>query len=272
MTPGQHCGGQCSAGPVSRQRTGPVAQLVVRQQTGPARQQTGLAAQQQTSWRCVGGPGRQQTGLPVQRRMWPAAWQQAGLAVWQTLEDLSHTGSLGGATWGTHHPLLAEGAKKQGTRVIGYLQDYNTLMKQIFDGKTLIHQMASILQPGLKLQDNTVTGKIFCQENIRKLLVHTSSLHQILEKSTSLLAMFWRASPPMPRISAPEQSVAEEIQILRAKLAEQENCVQSANRIQGSMENFILTHLTGTYNVLKKARINLEGMSQQPKLISSTGH
>ncbi|XP_063154653.1 myomegalin isoform X3 [Candoia aspera] len=194
--------------------------------------------------------------------------QQAELRVYE-----AQYGPLQNAAFGmSHQPLLAEGAKKQGTHVIGYLQDYNTLMKQIFDGKTLIHQMASILQPGLKLQDNTVTGKIFCQENIRKLLVHTSSLHQILEKSTSLLAMFWRASPPMPRISAPEQSVAEEIQILRAKLAEQENCVQSANRIQGSMENFILTHLTGTYNVLKKARINLEGMSQQPKPISSTGH
>ncbi|XP_007428954.1 myomegalin isoform X3 [Python bivittatus] len=185
--------------------------------------------------------------------------QQAELRVYE-----AQYGPLQKAASGTHKLLLAE----RGIHVTGYLQDYNTLKKQILDGKTLIHQMASLLQPGLKLQDNT----IFCQENIRKLLVHTTSLHQILEKSTSLLAMFWRSSPPMPCVSAPEQSVAEEIQILKAKLAEQENRVQSANHIKGSMENFILTHLTGTYHVLKKARINLEGMSQQPKSISSIGY
>uniref|UniRef100_A0A2D4IQI5 Uncharacterized protein n=3 Tax=Micrurus lemniscatus lemniscatus TaxID=129467 RepID=A0A2D4IQI5_MICLE len=134
--------------------------------------------------------------------------------------------------------------------------------------------MASLLQSDLKPQDNM----IFCPKNIKKLLVHTNTLHRILEKSTSLLTMFWRASPPMPLSSAQirqhtkDQTVAEEIKILRARLAEQENRVQSANHIKGNLENFILTHLTGTYNVLKKARINLEGMSQQPKTISSIGH
>ncbi|KAG8132990.1 hypothetical protein E2320_010808, partial [Naja naja] len=87
---------------------------------------------------------------------------------------------------------------------------------------------------------------IFCQKNIKNLLVHTTTLHQILEKSTSLLTMFWRASPPMPLSSAQirqhTKGIAEEIQILRAKLAEQENRVQSANHIKGNLENFILTH------------------------------
>ncbi|XP_070796982.1 myomegalin-like [Pituophis catenifer annectens] len=195
--------------------------------------------------------------------------QQAELCVYE-----AQHGPLQKAVSGTHKLLLTEDAKNQGIHVIGYLQDYNTLKKQILDAKSWIHQMASLLQSDVKLQDNM----IFCQENIKKLLVHTSTVHQILEKSTSLLAMFWRASPPMSLSSAQirehtkDQTVAEEIQILRAKLAEQENHMQSANHIKGSMENFILTHLTGTYNVLKKARINLEGISQQPKSISSIGH
>ncbi|KAK9403796.1 myomegalin [Crotalus adamanteus] len=162
--------------------------------------------------------------------------QQAELCVYE-----AQHGPLQKAVSGEHKLLLTEDDKKQGIHVIGYLQDYNTLKKQILDAKTRIHQMASLLQPDLKLQDNM----IFCQENTRKLLIHTSTLHQILENSTSLLAI--------------------------AKLAEQEDRVQSANHIKGSVENFILTHLTGTYKVLKKARINLEGMSQQPKSISSIG-
>ncbi|XP_015685946.1 myomegalin [Protobothrops mucrosquamatus] len=194
--------------------------------------------------------------------------QQAELCVYE-----AQHGPLQKAVSGEHTLLLTEDDKKQGIHVIGYLQDYNTLKKQILDAKTRIHQMASLLQPDLKLQDNM----IFYQENTRKLLIHTSTLHQILENSTSLLAMFWRASSPMPLSSAQirqptkDQTIAEEIQILRAKLAEQEDHVQSANHIKGSVENFILTHLTGTYNVLKKARINLEGMSQQPKSISFIG-
>ncbi|XP_058032202.1 myomegalin isoform X3 [Ahaetulla prasina] len=195
--------------------------------------------------------------------------QEAELCVYE-----AQHGPLQEAASGTHKLLQTEDVKNQGIHVIGYLQDYNTLKKQILDAKTWIHQMASLLQSEVKLQDNMIFG----QENIRKLLVHTSTLHQILEKSTSLLAMFWRVSPPMSLSSAQirqhtkDQTVDEEIQILRAKLAEQENHVQSANNIKGSMENFILTHLTGTYNVLKKARINLEGISQQPKSISSIGH
>ncbi|XP_026559240.1 myomegalin-like isoform X5 [Pseudonaja textilis] len=199
--------------------------------------------------------------------------QQAELCVYE-----AQHGPLQKAVSGTHKLLLTEDVKNQGIHVIGYLQDYNTLKKQILDAKTWIHQMASLLRSDLKPQDNMVTGKIFCQKNIKKLLVHTSTLHQILEKSTSLLTMFWRAPPPMPLSSAQirqhtkDQTVDEEIQILRAKLAVQENHVQSANHIKGNLENFILTHLTGTYNVLKKARINLEEMSQQPKTISSIGH
>ncbi|KAM3840144.1 myomegalin isoform 1-T1 [Vipera latastei] len=115
--------------------------------------------------------------------------QKAELCVYEAQQ-----GPLQKAVSGEHKLLLTEDDKKQGIHVIGYLQDYNTLKKQILDAKTRIHQMASLLQPHLKLQDNM----IFCQENTRKLLIHTSTLHQILENSTSLLAMFWRASSPMP--------------------------------------------------------------------------
>ncbi|XP_033007040.1 myomegalin isoform X2 [Lacerta agilis] len=164
---------------------------------------------------------------------------------------------------GTHrqeNPVLLDDISNQGSHVISHLKDYSTLKKQILEGKTLIHKMASLLHPGQELQQS----KIFCQERIRQLLANTSSLHQILEKSSSLLATFWRATLPGPHISAQEPSLKEEIQALRARLEEPESRLRTAGHGKESMESVLLSHLTRTYDVLRKARMNLEGMSPQP--------
>nr|XP_028587994.1 LOW QUALITY PROTEIN: myomegalin-like [Podarcis muralis] len=157
-------------------------------------------------------------------------------------------------------PVLLDDMSTQGSHVISHLKDYSTLKKQILEGKTLIHKMASLLHPGQELQQS----KIFCQERIRQLLANMSSLHQILEKSTSLLATFWRATLPSPHISAQEPSQKGEIQELRARPAEPESRLQTAGRGKESMESVLLSHLTRTYDVLRKARMNLEGISPQP--------
>ncbi|XP_077784270.1 myomegalin isoform X5 [Podarcis muralis] len=157
-------------------------------------------------------------------------------------------------------PVLLDDISSQGSHVISHLKDYSTLKKQILEGKTLIHKMASLLHPGQELQQS----KIFCQERIRQLLANMSSLHQILEKSTSLLATFWRATLPGPHISAQEPSQKEEIQELRARPAEPESRLRTASRGKESMESVLLSHLTRTYDVLRKARMNLEGISPQP--------
>ncbi|CAI5776227.1 SMYLE_N domain-containing protein [Podarcis lilfordi] len=157
-------------------------------------------------------------------------------------------------------PVLLNDISSQGSHVISHLKDYSTLKKQILEGKTLIHKMASLLHPGQELQQS----KIFCQERIRQLLANMSSLHQILEKSASLLATFWRATLPGPHISAQEPSRKEEIQELRARLAEPESRLRTAGHGKESMESVLLSHLTRTYDVLRKARMNLEGISPQP--------
>ncbi|XP_061440858.1 myomegalin-like isoform X3 [Rhineura floridana] len=183
---------------------------------------------------------------------------QAELRVYEVL-----CGPRQNAASGMHRQdnlVLVDDANRQGSHVVSHLENYSTLKKQILEGKSLIHKITSLLQSGLEPQ----RSKVFCQESIRQLLANTGSLHQILEKSASLLAMFWRAAAvPMPHISAQEPSMKEEIQGLRAKLAEQENRLQSASHVKESMENFLLSHLTRTYDVLRKARTNLEGMSQQ---------
>ncbi|XP_053103848.1 myomegalin-like isoform X4 [Hemicordylus capensis] len=157
--------------------------------------------------------------------------------------------------------LLANDGNKLGAHVIGHLKDWSTLRQQILEGKTLIHKMESNMQADLELQGS----KVFHQGSIRQLLANTSSLHRILEKSAFLLAMFWRTTFPVPHLSAQvqqtEQAMQEEIQELRARVAEQESYLQSASQTKEKMENFILTHLTRTYDVLRKARTNLQGMS-----------
>nr|XP_060630295.1 myomegalin isoform X3 [Anolis sagrei ordinatus] len=158
-----------------------------------------------------------------------------------------------------------DGVNKQGIHVIGNFKDFCTLQKQILEGKNLIHRMALLLQPGLEPQSN----KVFYIEVIKQLLTSASCLHQILEKSTTTLSMFWKAPLHETRISSQDQSMKIEIQLLRTKLAEQESHLQSTRDVKESMENFLLTHLTRTYDVLRKARTNLEGISQQPTPISA---
>uniref|UniRef100_A0A6J0VBE3 Myomegalin isoform X9 n=1 Tax=Pogona vitticeps TaxID=103695 RepID=A0A6J0VBE3_9SAUR len=198
--------------------------------------------------------------------------------------------------------IPVEGGNKQGTQVIGHLKDYISLKEQIQEGKTLIHKMSSTLYPGLEQKSSS---KVFGQEVTRQLLATVTSLRHTLEKSACLLSLFSKASLPEAQSSAQvqqvqssvakmtsvypvccsqpanlhhlpssrthtqEQSMKEEIQVLKAKLAEQESHLHTARHVKESMENFLFTHLTRTHDVLRKARTNLQGMSQLPTPISS---
>ncbi|XP_065505111.1 putative neuroblastoma breakpoint family member 8 isoform X2 [Caloenas nicobarica] len=99
-----------------------------------------------------------------------------------------------------------------------------------------------------------------------------SALHRVLEECASLLAAFW--STPLPGSPAQhrgkEQALQGEIAALRAQLSEREDALQStAERLRStaqlkdSMEQFIVSQLTRTHNVLRKARTNLEVKAQQ---------
>ncbi|KAF7690095.1 hypothetical protein HF521_011899 [Silurus meridionalis] len=79
--------------------------------------------------------------------------------------------------------------------------------------------------------------------------------------------MFWRAA--LPNAETPEhqkeQTLREEVVSLRQKLAEQETTLKdtfetlrNSNRTKDSMEQLIVSQLSRTRDVLKKARSNLE--------------
>ncbi|XP_066180936.1 myomegalin isoform X3 [Sylvia atricapilla] len=99
-----------------------------------------------------------------------------------------------------------------------------------------------------------------------------STLHGILEECVSLLTAFWSTVLPVSpaQHQGKEQVLQGEIAALRARLSEREDALQSTARrlrstaqLKDSMEQFIVSQLTRTHSVLRKARTNLEVKAQQ---------
>ncbi|KAL4664543.1 hypothetical protein H8957_012964, partial [Semnopithecus entellus] len=161
-------------------------------------------------------------------------------------------------------------ANKHGRHVIGHIDDYSALRQQIAEGKLLVKKIVSLVRsacsfPGLEAQGTEVLGS----KGICELRSSTSALHHALEESASLLTMFWRAALPSTHIPVLPGKVGEsterELLELRTKVSKQERLLQStaerlktANQQKESMEQFIVSQLTRTHDVLKKARTNLE--------------
>ncbi|XP_029110730.1 myomegalin isoform X3 [Scleropages formosus] len=158
-------------------------------------------------------------------------------------------------------------ANKNGRHAVGHVDDFNALQQQILEGEVLVHKMEVMLQSSLN------SGKALDHGLVKNLLTSTKTLHQILEEATSLLKMFWRAALPSTESSfqfiRKEQSMKDEIRKLRVKISEQEGLLKDTierlrrtNRSKESMELFIVSQLSRTRDVLKKARTNLEVKSR----------
>ncbi|XP_064371781.1 myomegalin-like [Dromaius novaehollandiae] len=160
-----------------------------------------------------------------------------------------------------------------GAHVVGRLDTYETLEQRIIEGKALACELMCLTRPALRLPNHRLPGKeaLGCAR-AGHLWGSASTLHRTLEECASLLAAFWRTVLP----AAPaqhqdkEQALQDEIAALRAQLSEREDALQSAAeqlhstaRLKDSMEQFIVSQLTRTHNVLRKARTNLEVKAQQ---------
>ncbi|XP_023562242.1 myomegalin isoform X2 [Octodon degus] len=161
-------------------------------------------------------------------------------------------------------------ANKHGRHVIGHIDDYSALRQQLGEGKLLAQKILSLVRPafsfpGLEVQGTEVLGS----KGVHELRSSTSALHHALEEAASLLTMFWRAalpSSPGPVLPAKAgEAMERELLDLRAQVSKQERLLQStaerlkmANQHKASMEQFIVSQLTRTHDVLKKARTNLE--------------
>lgn len=161
-------------------------------------------------------------------------------------------------------------ACRTGHHVIGHVDDFSALQQQLLEGKVVIRKIETALQSN--------TERTLPEGYMRILYPSTKTLKQILDETSSLLRMFWRAALPTTDTSAQhlkkEQSLKKEVVQLKCKLSEQElllsdtmESLRNATHTKDGMEQFIANQLSRTRDVLKQARSNLEMRSHEPLLV-----
>ncbi|XP_042686581.1 CDK5 regulatory subunit-associated protein 2 isoform X1 [Centrocercus urophasianus] len=161
-------------------------------------------------------------------------------------------------------------ADKNGRHVLGLIEDYNALRKQISEGQEVLGEMEVTLREvaGTKLQEPGI--KVPDQASLQSFSASTNTVQQILEEAARLLKLLWRVSLPMKAAHSSahgtqDEGMKAEILRLRKKLTEQEKKLHSTvkrlhstNQLKENMEKVIIDQLVLTHDVLKKARGNLE--------------
>ncbi|XP_067309039.1 myomegalin isoform X8 [Pseudorasbora parva] len=164
-----------------------------------------------------------------------------------------------------------------GRHAVGHVDDYGALQQQVLEGRALVQRM----EAGWRSLNTALLEKALDYSTVKALLTDTKTLHQILDEAVSLLKMFWRAALPSSdgpvHLIQREQSMREEIQLLRLRITEQEEVLQGTiqrlrctSRTKESMETFIVNQLSRTRDVLKKARANLEKNELRISCLSSS--
>ncbi|XP_056354067.1 myomegalin isoform X3 [Oenanthe melanoleuca] len=162
-----------------------------------------------------------------------------------------------------------------GAHVVGRLDTYRALEQHVLQGKALARELMCLTRPALGLPNCSLPGKEalgWTGTGQGHLWGSASTLHAILEECVALLAAFWSTVLPVSpaQHQGKEQVLQGEIAALRARLSEREDALQSTARrlrstaqLKDSMEQFIVSQLTRTHTVLRKARTNLEVKAQQ---------
>ncbi|XP_018780696.2 myomegalin isoform X2 [Serinus canaria] len=162
-----------------------------------------------------------------------------------------------------------------GAHVVGRLDTYRALEQHILEGRALARELMCLTRPALGLPNCPLPGKEalgWTGTGQGHPWGSASTLHGILEECVSLLAAFWSTVLPVSpaQHQGKEQVLQSEIAALRARLSEREDALQSTARrlrstaqLKDSMEQFIVSQLTRTHSVLRKARTNLEVKAQE---------
>ncbi|KAM6237357.1 CDK5 regulatory subunit-associated protein 2 isoform 1-T1 [Spheniscus humboldti] len=189
------------------------------------------------------------------------------------LDSTSHCSSTSSSST-TCTPRLVPGhrmwADKNGRHVLGLIEDYNALRKQISEGQQVLAEMEISLREvtGTKLQEPGI--KVPDQASLHSFSANIHTVQQILEEAARLLKLLWRVSLPLKAVhgtthGTQDEGMKAEIFRLRKKLSEQEKKLHSTvkrlhstNQLKENMEKVIIDQLVLTHDVLKKARGNLE--------------
>ncbi|KAM9761434.1 myomegalin isoform 3-T3 [Menidia menidia] len=152
-------------------------------------------------------------------------------------------------------------ASHQGRHAVGHIQDFEALRQQLLEGSSLLLKMEAALL-SLSSSQEVRLHQLSDSGWFGKLLSDCRTLKQILLEADSLL---WSAAPPDSEEVCQDQSLRDEVVSLRLKLSDQEQALRdtmerlkSSNLTKDSMEHFIISQLSRTRDVLKKAKTNLQ--------------
>ncbi|NWZ20085.1 CK5P2 protein, partial [Asarcornis scutulata] len=143
-------------------------------------------------------------------------------------------------------------ADKNGRHVLGLIEDYNALRKQISEGQQVLGEMEISLREvtGTKVQEPGI--KVPDQASLHSFSANTNTVQQILEEAARLLKLLWRVSLPMKAVHSTihgtqDEGMKVEILRLRKKLSEQEKKLHSTvkrlhstNQLKENMEKVII--------------------------------
>ncbi|XP_042365374.1 CDK5 regulatory subunit-associated protein 2 isoform X2 [Plectropomus leopardus] len=163
-------------------------------------------------------------------------------------------------------------ASRNGRHILGLIEDYNALRKQISEGRKLSHSMDSQLQESLHtLEQQCSDKKVIEQQHLKSLSGSVSNMQHVLEEAGRLLKLVWRVSLPTGITAGDggnyqqDELLKNEIARLKSRLSQQERMLSGAvkrlrttNQLKEGMERVIIDQLYLTHGVLKKARGNLE--------------
>ncbi|NXW92343.1 CK5P2 protein, partial [Alopecoenas beccarii] len=143
-------------------------------------------------------------------------------------------------------------ADKNGRHVLGLIEDYNALRKQISEGQQVLGEMEISLRKvtGTKLQESGI--KVPDQMSLHGFSANIHTVQQILEEAARLLKLLWRVSLPLKAgpgtaHGTQDEGMKAEILRLRKKLCEQEKKLHSTvkrlhstNQLKENMEKVII--------------------------------
>ncbi|KAG5834528.1 hypothetical protein ANANG_G00262450 [Anguilla anguilla] len=162
-------------------------------------------------------------------------------------------------------------ANKSGRHILGLIEDYSALRKQISEGRKLTHGMDKHLQECFRtLSQQDAESQVLDQQLLKGFSTNINTMQQVLEEAGRLLKLVWRVSLPSSFSMEGSQShqdelLKNEIIRLKSRLSQQEkmlmgavNRLRSTNQLKEGMEKVIIDQLSLTHGVLRKARGNLE--------------
>ncbi|XP_059381815.1 myomegalin-like isoform X3 [Carassius carassius] len=150
-------------------------------------------------------------------------------------------------------------ADRHGRHVLGLIEDYNALRKQITEAKRLTADL-----------DTQIHDCGRAVEQLKSVSGSVNTMQQVLEEAARLLKLLWRVSLPSGDAThtRQEELLKSEISRLKTRLSQQERMLsgavkrlRSSNQLKEGMERVIIDQLSLTHGVLKRARGNLESNS-----------